>query len=66
LSGGADSADPKGECKELKRVMKRFGVDEKTAHDIMLYALNVGQEKFERWRKNTEAVRKKLNEQAIY
>jgi hypothetical protein len=63
MSGGAEPSQPKEECVELEKVMKRFGVDEKVAADIILYGVEVAQAKFEKWVRNTEARRRNEDKQ---
>lgn len=52
MSGGADDATV--ECSQkVKDVMERFGVDEKTAVNIMQFSTEIAQKTFNKWYANT-------------
>jgi Holliday junction resolvasome RuvABC DNA-binding subunit len=55
MSGGADSHKLEDiiEDPEVEKVMQRFNVNAKTAEEIILYALEKGQELFQKWHSNT-------------
>lgn len=54
MSGGADSHKMEDilEDPEIDAVMARFKVNDKTAEDIIKYAVEKAQARFERWQNN--------------